>query len=263
MSIDENEPLGTQRTFHNKLVLITGGASGVGLECAHHFAQLGAHLLIVGRNKKKLTNTCKTLNKDFNISAHSLAGDVRNPKFAQESVDYAHKSLNSRIDILINNAGTIFRGNVCQTSVKQWQEIMDTNLNGVFYFSRAVSNQMKDGGVIINVSSSCGSRASIDLAAYCTSKGAVNMLTKTMALELASRKINVNAVAPGAINSPMLYSKHSGEESESNIVERNKDLIPIGAIAEPREVARAIIFLCREKHITGEIMALDGGLTVA
>ena len=122
---------------------------------------------------------------------------------------------------------------------------------------------MQDEGAIVNISSTCGSRASVGLAAYCSSKGAVNMLTKTMALELAPRKINVNGVAPGAINSPMLFSKHPSDISEAHIVKRNKTSIPIGAIAEPQEVARAVIFLCREKHVTGEIMALDGGFTTA
>ena len=89
------------------------------------------------------------------------------------------------------------------------------------------------------------------------------MLTKTMALELAPRKINVNGVAPGAINSPMLFSKHLSDINDANIIKKNKDSIPIGTIAEPKEVARAVIFLCHEKHITGEIIALDGGFTVA
>ena len=89
------------------------------------------------------------------------------------------------------------------------------------------------------------------------------MLTKTMALELAPKHINVNAVAPGAINSPMLYSKHTDGTTDSSVVERNVASIPIGSIAEPQEVARAVVFLCQEKHITGEIMALDGGYTAA
>ena len=258
-----NNNLGQQRDLQNKLVLITGGASGVGLECARHFARLGAHLLLIGRRNEQLIAATKTLQQEFDIRAASLAGDVRHSKFAQKAVDYAHKTLNSCIDILINNAGSIFRGEFTQTDDEQWQEVIDTNLNGVFYFSRAVVNQMQDGGAIVNISSTCGSRASVGLAAYCSSKGAVNMLTKTMALELAPRKINVNGVAPGAINSPMLFSKHPSDISEAHIVKRNKTSIPIGAIAEPQEVARAVIFLCREKHVTGEIMALDGGFTTA
>ena len=262
MTIDEKANKGCKRTLKNKLVLITGGGSGVGFECARHFAKFGAHILVTGRQSKELATACKSLKSEFNIRAHSLSGDVRNPNFAEETVGYAHRVLNSNIDILINNAGTIFRGEVCHTEHKNWQEVIDTNLNGVFYFSRAVANQMEDDGAIINISSTCGSRAARGLAAYCASKGGVNMLTKTMALELAPRKINVNAVAPGAINSPMLFSKYSGGETKKNILERNVKSIPIGTIAEPMEVARTVIFLCRERHITGEIINLDGGFAI-
>jgi NAD(P)-dependent dehydrogenase (short-subunit alcohol dehydrogenase family) len=87
------------------------------------------------------------------------------------------------------------------------------------------------------------------------------MLTKTMALELAAQKINVNAVAPGAINSPMLFSNHTDEKTAEAVVKCNVDAIPVGAVAEPQEVARAVVFLACEKHITSEIMVLEGGYT--
>ena len=167
------------------------------------------------------------------------------------------------MDILINNAGTILRSDASNTSDSEWQHVMDTNLNGLFYFSRAFANQAHDGGAIINVSSTCGQVGAAGLAAYCASKGAVNQLTKTMALELAGRKINVNAVAPGAINSPMLFSQHQTQELADSVVERNRNSIPIGEVAQPQEVARAVLFLASERHITGEIMAVDGGYTAA
>ncbi|MBC8380676.1 MAG: meso-butanediol dehydrogenase/(S,S)-butanediol dehydrogenase/diacetyl reductase [Porticoccaceae bacterium] len=254
---------GSARNLHNKLVLITGGASGVGLECAKHFARLGAQLLLIGRNSEKLTIACEMLTKQFDVRAHSFAGDVRDSAFANAAVAYAKNSLDCTVDVLINNAGTIFRAHGCETEDQQWQDVFDVNVNGVFYFSRAVANQMTKGGAIVNISSTCGSVGSAGLAAYCASKGAVNMLTKTMALELAAQHINVNAVAPGAINSPMLFSKHTDGTTDNSVVERNIASIPIGAIAEPQEVARAVVFLCQEKHITGEIMALDGGYTAA
>jgi NAD(P)-dependent dehydrogenase (short-subunit alcohol dehydrogenase family) len=260
MTSDIDTP-GSVRNLQNKLVLITGGASGVGLECAKHFAQLGSQLLLIGRNAEKLTHTCEMLIEQFNVRAHSFSGDVRDSAFADAAVAYANNSLGCTVDVLINNAGTIFRADGCATDDEQWQDVFDINVNGVFYFSRAVANQMGGGGAIVNISSSCGSVGSAGLAAYCASKGAVNMLTKAMALELAAKRINVNAVAPGAINSPMLYSKHTDGTTDNSVMERNIASIPIGAIAEPQEVARAVVFLCQERHITGEIMALDGGYT--
>jgi NAD(P)-dependent dehydrogenase (short-subunit alcohol dehydrogenase family) len=262
MTSDFDTP-GTARDLHNKLVLITGGAGGVGLECAKHFARLGSQLLLIGRNGEKLTSVCEMLAEQFDVRAYGFAGDVRDSEFANAAVAYANDSLGCTVEILINNAGTIFRADGCETDDQQWQEVFDTNVNGVFYFSRAVANQMHKGGVIVNISSTCGSVGSAGLAAYCASKGAVNMLTKTMALELASKQINVNAVAPGAINSPMLFSKRTRGTTDHRVVQRNIASIPIGAIAEPQEVARAVVFLCQEKHITGEIMALDGGYTAA
>ena len=249
------------RKLENKLVLITGGASGVGLECAKHFAQLGAHLLLIGRDKKKLGWTCRFLSNQFRVNVLQLAGDVKDSKFAFAAVDYARSSLGAPVDVLINNAGIIFRGDASETDDQNWKEVIDTNLNGAFYFSRVVAKQMSNGGAIVNISSSCGSRGSAGLAAYCVSKAAVNMLTKTMALELASKRINVNAVAPGAVNSPMLFSNHTDGASARAIRERNTASVPMGSIAETQEVARAVIFLCQETHITGEIMAIDGGYT--
>ena len=254
---------GAPRDLDKKLVLITGGSSGVGLECAKQFAQRGAQLLLIGRDNEKLKNARALLKSQFNATVNCFAGDVRESSFANAAVAYANNILGCPVDVLVNNAGTIVRADACHTDDQQWQEIIDINLNGVFYFSRAVANQMYAGGVIINVSSTCGSYGSAGLAAYCASKGAVNMLTKTMALELAPKHINVNAVAPGAINSPMLFSKHTVGTTDNSVVERNIASIPMGAIAEPQEVARAVIFLCQEKHITGEIMAVDGGYTAA
>lgn len=251
---------GAARKVDNKLVLITGGASGLGFACASLFVQHGARVLIVGRDQSKLENACNSLGVD---SAYYIAGDVTNSSLAEDAVTYANEHLKCPVDILINNAGTILREGATSTSDQQWQNIMDVNVNAVFYFSRAVAQQINDGGAIVNISSTCGSVGSAGLAAYCASKGAVNLLTKSMALELAEQKINVNAVAPGAINSPMLFSKHAEGVRSDSVIERNQAAIPLGELAEPAEVARAVLFLATEKHITGEIMAVDGGYTAA
>ena len=111
------------------------------------------------------------------------------------------------------------------------------------------------------MSSTCGVVGAAGLAAYCTSKGALNQLTRTMALELADKQINVNAVAPGAINSPMLFSEHATQAAADSVVERNQSSIPIGDVAQPEEVARAVLFLATERHVTGTILSFDGGYT--
>jgi len=138
---------------------------------------------------------------------------------------------------------------------------MGVNVTGVFNASRAFAKAASVGGTIVNVSSTCGQVGAAGLAAYCASKGAVNQLTRTMALELAPRGITVNAVAPGAINSPMLFSEHQDPKMAETAIDRNIATIPIGSVAEPEEVARSILFLAREPHITGIILNVDGGYT--
>ena len=115
------------------------------------------------------------------------------------------------------------------------------------------------GSSIVNVSSTCGQVGAAGLAAYCASKGAVDQLTRTMALELAARDITVNAVAPGAINSPMLFSEHQDPAQANSVVSRNEASSPMGRIAEPEEDAAATLFLRKQRHITGTVLSVDGG----
>jgi len=239
---------GEPRDFKNKSVLITGGGSGVGLECAKLFAAQGAQIIITGRTENKLAKACKPIGN----AARYVVCDVGN----SETVN---KAFTSPVHILINNAGTILRKTAQDTTDTEWENVMRTNVAGVFNFSRAFAKQNLTEGAIINVSSTCGQVGAAGLAAYCASKGAVDQLTRTMALELAPRGITVNAVAPGAINSPMLFSKHDDQKMVATAIERNLLSIPIGAVAEPEEIARSILFLARETHITGTILSVDGG----
>ena len=248
---------GSPRNIKESVIVITGGGSGVGLECAKVYIEAGAKVFIVGRDAEKLKSACDLLGAN---SAY-LAGTVTSSEFAETAMTKAKAQFGRGVDILVNNAGTILRKSAEDTSDAEWSELMSINVDGVFYFSRAFAKQAVNKGAIVNLSSTCGQVGAAGLAAYCASKGAVNQLTKTMALELAPRGITVNAVAPGAINSPMLYSKHADPKFSETVVERNIQSIPIGAVAEPEEIARAVIFLSREMHITGTILTIDGGYT--
>ena len=245
------------RNFKDKVVIITGGGSGVGLECAKAFISEGAKILIIGRNEEKLEKACENLGPN---SAY-LTGDVTVSNTATSAFEFAKKSFGKTANILVNNAGAILRKTAEETSDAEWAHIMDINVAGVFYFSRAFAQQSLPSGAIVNLSSTCGQVGAAGLAAYCASKGAVDQLTRTMSLELAPRNITVNAVAPGAINSPMLFSQHANRKDAETVVQRNMNTIPIGSIAEPEDVARAILFLARETHITGTILSVDGGYT--
>lgn len=251
---------GQPRNLNGRVVLITGAGSGVGLECARVFAAQGARLLLVGRSADKLESAAAELS-EAKAQTAICAGDVTDSAFATKAMDAAQDAFSAPVEVLINNAGVIVRRNAVETTDDEWRAVMQTNVDGVFYLSRAFAQQLVYDGAIVNVSSTCGVVGAAGLAAYCTSKGALNQLTRTMALELADKQINVNAVAPGAINSPMLFSEHDSQAAADSVIERNQSSIPIGDVAQPEEVARAVLFLATERHVTGTILSLDGGYT--
>jgi NAD(P)-dependent dehydrogenase (short-subunit alcohol dehydrogenase family) len=255
-----NASSGQPRDFNGRVVLITGAGSGVGLECARVFAAQGAKLLLVGRSAEKLEAAAAEL-AETRAQTAICAGDVADSAFATTAMEAVQEAFAAPVEVLINNAGVIVRRDAVDTSDDEWRAVMQTNVDGVFYLSRAFAQQLVYDGAIVNVSSTCGVVGAAGLAAYCTSKGALNQLTRTMALELADKQINVNAVAPGAINSPMLFSEHATQAAADSVVERNQSSIPIGDVAQPEEVARAVLFLATERHVTGTILSLDGGYT--
>ena len=255
-----NASNGQPRDFSGRVVLITGAGSGVGLACARVFAARGAKLLLVGRSAEKLEAAAAEL-AETRARTAICAGDVTDSGFATTAMEAAQEAFAAPVEILINNAGVIVRRDAVDTSDDEWRAVMQTNVDGVFYLSRAFAQQLIYDGAIVNVSSTCGVVGAAGLAAYCTSKGALNQLTRTMALELADKQINVNAVAPGAINSPMLFSEHATHAAADSVVERNQSSIPIGDVAQPEEVARAVLFLATERHVTGTVLSLDGGDT--
>ena len=255
-----NASSGQPRDFNGRVVLITGAGSGVGLECARVFAAQGAKLLLVGRSADKLEAAAAEL-AETRAQTAICSGDVTDSAFATTAMEAAQESFAAPVEVLINNAGVIVRRDAVDTSDDEWRAVMQTNVDGVFYLSRAFAQQLVYDGAIVSVSSTCGVVGAAGLAAYCTSKGALNQLTRTMALELADKQINVNAVAPGAINSPMLFSEHATQAAADSVVERNQSSIPIGDVAQPEEVARAVLFLATERHVTGTILSLDGGYT--
>ena len=243
--------------------MISGASAGVGYECARLFASRGAKVLLLGRDKARLRNACSELAKSSDAHLDCLAGDISQSAFAGEAFEFAAQAFKQPVDILVNNAGVILRSDATDTTDDEWRELMAVNVDAVFFLSRAAARQMPAGGAIINISSTCGQVGAAGLAAYCAGKGAVNQLTRAMALELAPRKITVNAVAPGAIDSPMLYDKHASGTSRETIEEENRAQIPVGELATPAGVARAVLFLASEPHMTGTILALDGGYTAA
>ena len=249
---------GAAASLRGAAAVVTGGGSGVGRAVCELLALAQARILLVGRDEAKLRRACAELPTETLF----VAGDVGDSKVCDRAVATAARRW-GRIDLLVNSAGIIKRGSAARTSDAAWAAVMRANVDGVFFASRAAARRMAAqkprGGAIVNVASTLAVVGAPGLAAYCASKGAVAQLTRAMALEGAPDNIRVNAVCPGAIDSPMLFSEHPRGVSAAAVRARNIDLIPQKALAAAEEVARAILFLAVEPHITGALLSVDGG----
>ncbi len=247
-----------------KGVIVTGGASGIGKATAELFMEEGAKVAVIDVSRKN----AETAMKEFRAKGHSpllLTGDVTKSADVKRMVSQARKRLGS-IDVLFNNAGILVEGTVEQVSERDWDKIMAVNVKGVFLMSKEVIPIMlKQGaGVIVNNASCSGLVGDRNAIAYNTSKGAVVLMTKCLALDYCKKNIRVNCVCPGEIETPMFQ-----QEARSRgmpIDEYRKELCeyhPIGRLGRPREVAKAVLFLASDdsSFITGTAFSVDGGYT--
>lgn len=250
-------------TSSSKVVVITGATSGIGEAIIRTFAKTKASLVLVGRDLERGKAALETA-QQLGATAQLMLGDVSKSSFAEDVV-YATVERYGRMDTLINSAGIIRRGNALETSDDDWRQTFEANVDGVFYMSRAAVRAMRisGGGSIVNISSNVGLVGCTGLAAYCASKGAVVLLTKAMALDHAREGIRVNAICPGAVDTPMLVSAHSASVTAEEVLKRNMDAVPQGRVARPDEIAALAAFLAGEgaEHITGVAIPVDGGFT--
>jgi meso-butanediol dehydrogenase/(S,S)-butanediol dehydrogenase/diacetyl reductase len=240
------------RGLENKRVVITGGASGIGLATATRFTNEGAKVVILDKDREageQLMAELPGLTKFFPC-------DVSDMGQVQSAVGEIIRVMGG-IDVLINNAGISIRHDFLDITQEEWEKVLGVNLNGVFYVAQTVARHMleNDGGVILNTASTNGIMGYRHYADYNASKAGVIELTKSMALELAPR-IRVNAIAPGYILTPMQRSEYTDEM----LAEVNRKL-PLKRHGTPEEVAALFAFLASEEaeFITGQIIVLDGG----
>ncbi|MEI9425853.1 SDR family NAD(P)-dependent oxidoreductase [Mesorhizobium sp. Cs1299R1N1] len=248
---------------HSKVVIVTGATSGIGEAVVEAFAATEASLVLVGRDRERGRRASESAQK-LNCQAELMLGDVADSAFADQVVSSTLKRF-GKIDVLVNSAGIILRRSAVDTTDDDWSQIFDANVKGVFYFSRAAVKSMRTtgGGSIVNIASNVGLVGCPGLAAYCASKGAVVLLTKAMALDHAKEQININAVCPGAVDTPMLVAGHSKPVTADEVLQRNIDSTPRGRVATPKEIACLTLFLASEgaRHITGVAIPIDGGVT--
>ncbi len=245
--------------FHGRTVLITGGASGMGAASAREFAAAGADVVIVDQNgplAKKVAEEIRT--------GEPLVGDVAESAFCDRAVAAALER-HGRLDVLVNCAGIIHRAGAEGTSDEQWRRVMAVNVDGVFYMSRAAVGPMKKqgGGAIINFGSIWGNVGAAGVLAYCTSKGAVHNLTRSMALDHVKDGIRINAVCPGEVNTPMLASGRDKPPTAEDLRKLGETVVPMGRLADPVEIARVVVFLASEgaSYMTGSMVTIDAGYT--
>jgi len=242
-----------------KSVIVTGGASGMGAASARQFVEAGANVTIVDINEK----LAKEVADDLGLK-NPIIGDVGHSEFCNTVIESAIERYGG-IDILVNCAGTILRANSEDTTDAEWVRVMSTNVNGVFFMSRAVIGPMKKlgKGVIINFGSIWGSVGAPGVVAYCASKGAVHQITRAMALDHARDGIRINAVCPGEVNTPMLSSGRKHPPTQEDLQKLADETIPMARLAEPEEVAKVVIFLASDdsSYMTGSMVTVDAGFT--
>lgn len=244
--------------FKEKVVLITGSTRGIGHGIAKSFMKEGATVVITGRNQESVDTALKNL-KENSGKAEGYQCDVTDTEKVQEIVNKILDN-HKRVDILINNAGITKDNLLLRMSSDDWDQVMSINLKGVFNCTKAVSKGMlkAKSGKIINISSIIGILGNAGQANYAASKAGIIGFTKSVARELASRGITVNAIAPGYIQTDM-----TAQLKEATKEELLKS-IPLKKLGTIEDIAGACLFLASNKadYITGQTIVIDGGMAI-
>lgn len=239
---------------NEKVVIVTGAGKGIGRGIAHIFAKNGYKVIVSDINLEECLNVVKEI-EDLGNEALAVKCDV-SLKSEVENLFKETVVKFGRLDVLVNNAGIFPFVPFEQMTEENWDKVIDVNLKSIFLCSQEAVKNMKEGGKIVNISSIAASVGFSGLVHYCASKGGLNGMIRALALELAEKKINVNNVAPGAIETPGATGALSDEAKQQSIAG-----IPIGRLGRPEDIANAVLFLAsnRADYITGQTLVVDGG----
>jgi NAD(P)-dependent dehydrogenase (short-subunit alcohol dehydrogenase family) len=228
--------------LQGKVALVTGASSGIGRATALKFAGSGARVALVGRDGEALATVADEIEKNGG-EAFAVAADVTREADAEQAVAATVDHFGG-LDMLVNAAGGLSSGTLEETTFAVWDGMMNVNLRAVFHLMQlAIPHLEKGQGNIVNVSSVTGLRAFPGVLAYCVSKAGVDQLTRCAALELAAKKIRVNAVNPGVVRTQVHRRGGMSEEAYEKFLEHSRGTHPLGRVGEAEEVAELILFL--------------------
>jgi NAD(P)-dependent dehydrogenase (short-subunit alcohol dehydrogenase family) len=248
--------------FNGKVAIITGGTSGIGLATAKLFAQEGARVVLMARNKSRGKEAVELIT-NAGGQAIFIPGDVGVAADCQRCVAASIEAY-GRLDILFNNAGVIHvNRNLVETSEEEWDTTLDSNLKSIFLMSKYAIPRIAEtgGGVIVNNASIFGLVGGSGIAAYCAAKGGIITLTKAMALDHAAQNIRVNCICPGSVDTPMLENEMMDLGGSEIELPKFAARHPLNRIATPQEIARSVAYLASDdaSFVTGIALPVDGG----
>jgi meso-butanediol dehydrogenase / (S,S)-butanediol dehydrogenase / diacetyl reductase len=241
-----------------KITVISGGTSGIGEECVRLFVKNGARVVFTGTSEKKGAAVMQALQKE-GLEARFCRTDISREEDVKALADFVRKTYGD-CEVLCNNAAIFVGGAAHETSCEDWNRLFSVNVTGTYLCCRHfVPAMLKNRcGAIVNTSSISGTLGEYNMAAYCATKGAINNLTRAMALDYADSGVRVNAVCPGATRTPMFMSGTSPD-----LMKRFEAVFPPRRIGLPEEVAEAILFLASDeaRFINGVLLPVDGGIS--
>ncbi|MCC7138633.1 MAG: glucose 1-dehydrogenase [Planctomycetes bacterium] len=247
-------------SFAGRVVLVTGGTSGIGRALAVALGREGASVAVTGRRAELLEATCAAV-REAGGRALAIVGDQRDEAHAKDAVERTVAAFGG-LDVLVNNAGVIGSGALETTTTAEWDRIFDTDVKGPFFFLRAAIPHLKGrpGANIVNLGSVAGIRPYGNLSVYCAAKAALDELTECLALELAPHGVRVNSVNPGVVVTNLHKASNAVPDYDA-FLERGKQTHPLGRVGHVDDVVAAILHLASDaaRWVTGTHALVDGG----
>lgn len=244
--------------FSDKIVVITGAGSGIGAAAAKRFASEGATVVLVGRTRQKLEKTLGMLTDGDHLV---VPCDVSDPEQVSQLAEKVQNTF-GRVDVLVNNAGSVVQGKIHEVALKDWKKVMGTDLDGVFHCTHFfMPALLRSKGNVVNTSSVSGLGGDWGMSVYNAAKGGVTNFTRALAMDYGADGVRVNAICPGFT----LTDLTEDMKNDQNLLDRFYDRIPLQRAGDAEDIASAIAFIASDdaRYITGVNLPVDGGLTAS